>query len=491
MKSDFPPFRILDNLYYAGSRKYSCHLLDTGDGLILIDTGYAEDADRVIESVNLLGFRIKDVKIILHSHGHLDHTGASVKIARMSGAKTFLSKKDQRCVPFVPDFDIRDGDVIRLGNTAIECVASPGHTAGTMSFFFDVRAEDGRVLRAGMFGGAGVNQLRSGYLRDRGISPFMRAEFYSSLEMLKKYHVDVMLGNHPYHAGTFEKYQRLRAGCRENPFIDPERWGNFLDETQRKTDEMLLSESRANFVNYAHRGASAACPENTFLSFNTGIFMGANGIETDVRRAKDGTLVLFHDDTMERTCHVIGSISDYTVEMTKQLRVRGGSMGLEDRICTLRDFLDHFAYRYLYLAVELKEKGVAEETADLLREYNRKNMTVVTSFDLEELCAFKRYAPEFRCGYLTKDTGDEMLSRLMENGIEEYCPHAGNVTEENVLKWHRLGFNVRAWGVGNEEIMKKCVDSHCDGMTVNFPDRLQKYLEEKAESGAAKASPMK
>ena len=66
------------------------------------------------------------------------------------------------------------------------------------------------------------------------------------------------------------------------------------------------------FVNYAHRGASEYLPENTMLAFYTGIYMGANGIETDVQRCKDGTLVLFHDDTLLRVTGEAGSVEDYT-----------------------------------------------------------------------------------------------------------------------------------------------------------------------------------
>ena len=66
------------------------------------------------------------------------------------------------------------------------------------------------------------------------------------------------------------------------------------------------------FINYAHRGASTYCPENTMLSFYTGVQMGANGIETDVQRTKDGILVLFHDDTITRVTGKEGSVADYT-----------------------------------------------------------------------------------------------------------------------------------------------------------------------------------
>ena len=79
-----PPFRMIGNVYFVGTVEASSHMIDTGDGLILIDTGYEETADVIVESMNTLGYDIKDVKIILHSHGHYDHTGGTAKILSLA-----------------------------------------------------------------------------------------------------------------------------------------------------------------------------------------------------------------------------------------------------------------------------------------------------------------------------------------------------------------------------------------------------------------------
>ena len=82
-------------------------------------------------------------------------------------------------------------------------------------------------------------------------------------------------------------------------------------------------------------------------------------------------------------------------------------------------------------------------------------------------------------GYLTKTVDDALIQTLLEIGVDELCPHASIVTAEAVEKWHRLGFNVRAFGVSNVEVMKSLYDIGVDGMTVDFPDRLAEYIEEK------------
>ena len=231
-----------------------------------------------------------------------------------------------------------------------------------------------------------------------------------------------------------------------------------------------------HFVNYAHRGASAYLPENTLLAFYTGIYMGANGIETDVQRAKDGTLVLFHDDTLLRVTGQPGAVSDYTFDQLQRFDVTKD--GFSDKIVSLEDFLRHFAFRDVTFAIELKGAGVEKDTADLLRKYDLKDKAVVTSFELDYLKTFRSCAPEFQIGYLTASIENSTLEMLREMGAEEYCPEAHLMTPELVKKWHGLGFRVRAWGVYNPDLMRHACACGADGMTVNFPDLLTAHLKE-------------
>ena len=224
------------------------------------------------------------------------------------------------------------------------------------------------------------------------------------------------------------------------------------------------------FINYAHRGASEYAPENTFLSFYLGIYMGANGIETDVQITKDGVPVLFHDDTLKRVTGEEGAIPDYTLSELKEFWVKNN--GLKDKIVTLEDFLIHFKDRDITFAIELKGDNTAKVTADLLRKYNLKDKTVVTSFKYKELLDLKSYAPEFTAGYLAEGLDETVLIKMKQDGIEEFCPEAKFITKELCQKWQDLGFNVRAWGVFNQELMKTAYNAGVNGMTVNFPDKL-------------------
>lgn len=234
---------------------------------------------------------------------------------------------------------------------------------------------------------------------------------------------------------------------------------------------------KSGFVNYAHRGASEYLPENTLLAFYTGIFMGANGIETDVRRTADGVLVLFHDKTLERVTGDPRTVEECTLDELMELNVQKNEFC--DKIVVFEDFLKKFAFRDITFAIELKGEGVEIETADLLRKYNLVEKTVITSFKLDYIKKFIAYASEFEFGLLTKEVTPELEAELLSLGATEICPLATTLTAEDVERWHSMGFRVRAWGVKDEEIMKHVCKCGADGMTCNFPDKLTDYINSK------------
>lgn len=233
---------------------------------------------------------------------------------------------------------------------------------------------------------------------------------------------------------------------------------------------------KKNFVNYAHRGASEYCPENTLLSFYTGVYMGANGIETDVQLTKDNVAVLFHDDTLLRVTGEKGSVFDYTLEELKTFWVKKND--LRDRIITLEEFLFRFKDFDLTFAIELKGDKTALSTAKLIEKFGIQDKVVATSFKYSEIVDMHEAMPTLRLGYLTSEVSDELLEKMKKDGINEVCSKASIVNSGNCKKWHDMGFNVRAWGVENTELMEKVLDAGVDGMTVNFPDKLtEKFVK--------------
>ena len=230
-------------------------------------------------------------------------------------------------------------------------------------------------------------------------------------------------------------------------------------------------------INYAHRGASEYAPENTLSSFYLGLLQGANGIETDVQKTKDGTLVLFHDDTLDRVTDHKGKLSDYTFEELSKVKVYGNStLGFYDKIVTLREFLEKFSGYDISFAIELKGEGVEKDSLSMIKEFGVLEKTTFTSFKFEYIKKIKELDSDARVGWLTVNPGMDEIKALLSIGGEEMAPKAEFITEDmmKVLESHNLG--VRAWGVSSVELMKKMCSLGVSGMTVNFPDRLCQYL---------------
>jgi metallo-beta-lactamase class B len=203
-----------------------------------------------------MGFDPKDIKIILHTHGHTDHYGASAEFKRMYGCKLVISKIDAELVKrsnissgfyplaTLPPFDeeIEDGDIIELGDVKIRCVLTPGHTEGVMSFFFDVEYE-GKTYTAGLFGGAGTNAITLPYICKNGYSDDLPMKMLSSIELLKKEKVDIHLGNHPGNNRTLEKREKQLAEG-GNPFIDADSFTDFLESLEKKVHGIILENAK-------------------------------------------------------------------------------------------------------------------------------------------------------------------------------------------------------------------------------------------------------
>ena len=233
------------------------------------------------------------------------------------------------------------------------------------------------------------------------------------------------------------------------------------------------------FITYAHRGASEYYPENTLSSFYAGVEMGANGIENDIQRTKDGVLVVFHDDTIDRVTDGSGKVADYTYRELLKFTVKNEKYNRFDKIMTFEEFLKYFSWRDLTLAIELKQLGIAKEVIDMIDDYGARDKCIITSFKYDELVAAREYDKDFRLGYLYSGATDsDRIEKLKAINATQACPKAASLTPDELKLIHQNGFECRAWGIVNTEIMAAAVEMGVDaGMTVNFPDKLIEYLK--------------
>jgi metallo-beta-lactamase class B len=241
-----PAFAIATNLYYVGNKQFSSHLLVGTKEVVLFDTPYPTHFDMLTNSIRCVGVDPKKVTLILHTHGHYDHYGATRRMVNLSGAKTAIHALDlgkptkphviepgfiQRFVerngwlyePFDVDILLKHGDTFDIGGTVIHCHHTPGHTRGAMTFTFDVRIAGGQH-RAMLIGDPGLISFRN-----RGMGyPGDREDFARSLDYWMRLEGDVFLGSHPWANNTLQKYERRQEGETPDPFLDPEERLRFL-----------------------------------------------------------------------------------------------------------------------------------------------------------------------------------------------------------------------------------------------------------------------
>lgn len=247
------PFRITEQIYYVGNAWVGAYLIDTGDGLILLDTTTAETSYQLVDSICRLGFQPRNIKLILLSHAHIDHDGAARFIQELTQAKLYLSTEDDafrhtdaasyvgldlkfKPYDYTVDVHYADSEAICLGEVKIRTLLTPGHTPGTTTFFIEAPAPDGGTLTAAMHGGVGVLTMSDEAFRQSGLSPELRRRFIRDCDAMKHMPVDICLPSHPAHAPLFEMRDRGWGG--ENPFIDPNGWANFLESRVKFAKEL-------------------------------------------------------------------------------------------------------------------------------------------------------------------------------------------------------------------------------------------------------------
>ena len=252
------PVCIFGNLYFVGTIPASTHILKTKDGLIMFDSGYQETLYMVIDNMYRLGLNPHDIKMIIHTHGHVDHFGATAALQKMTGAKAGIAELDKTYVtgeenlswadeldltliPFTPDFIYTDGDVLSFGGVDIKCIATPGHTPGTTSFVFDV-TDGEKTLTACLLGGVGFNSMQKSFLKKYNLSEDTRNAFPDSMDRFGAIEADIFLGNHAVNNNTPEKIERVLNG-EKDAFICKGENKEFAEHTKQRYLDMIKGEN--------------------------------------------------------------------------------------------------------------------------------------------------------------------------------------------------------------------------------------------------------
>jgi metallo-beta-lactamase class B len=244
----FPPFHIADNLYYVGSKGLANYLITTPQGNILINSDLEANVPLIEASIEKLGFKFKDTKILLISHAHWDHDAGSAMIKEMTGATYMVMDADAGVVesggktdfaygsspttlyrPAKVDRVLRDGDEVKLGGTVLIAHLTPGHTKGCTTWTMQV-TERNKTYNVVILGSPNVNP---GYkLIDNKAYPEIAEDYERMWRVLKLLPCDIFLGAHGSYFGLEEKYPLMKEGS-ANPFVDPGGYKKYIAQKEQ------------------------------------------------------------------------------------------------------------------------------------------------------------------------------------------------------------------------------------------------------------------
>jgi metallo-beta-lactamase class B len=246
------PFEIFDGVWWVGTEGLAAYLFETSDGLILLDVGMPQAAEQVLANIGGLGLDPANVRVLLNSHAHFDHSGGLAAVKAATGARLVASAEDRPALetgtypgwesrtvlnfpPVTVDRVIADGETVTVGERTLTAHVTPGHSAGCTSWSFEVVA-DGEPVRALVFCSASVALNR--------LAPDPQvADYRGTLARMKAMDVDAWLAPHPEQMGLAEKRARLgRDG--PHPFVDPGEKDRRIADFEAAFEEALARQRR-------------------------------------------------------------------------------------------------------------------------------------------------------------------------------------------------------------------------------------------------------
>ena len=243
----FPPHKIVGNLYYVGTEALGSYLVSTPLGLILINSDYERTVPVIRKSVEDLGFKFTDIKILLGSHAHGDHMEGDAAVVEATGAQPMAMAEDipalqQMRIPGGkphPSYKVlHDGDEVTLGGTTLVAHLTPGHTRGCTTWTTKIQ-DGGKSYDVVIIGSVGVNQGTQLVANNQAIAE----EYKKSFRILRSLKCDIPLGSHPAMYSLSEKYPKLGKG--PNPFIDPQGYKTEIDIQETAFNAVLDQQLKA------------------------------------------------------------------------------------------------------------------------------------------------------------------------------------------------------------------------------------------------------
>ena len=224
---DLEPVKIFDNVYAVGNSETAVYAVTSSEGIVLLDAGFENKAESLVQQLQKLGLDPARVKYILLGHGHADHFGGSKYFQDKYGTKIATTAADWDLINApargggggakpAKDVVLAENQPFKFGDLTITLSEIPGHTPGSLAFIFPVK-DKGQTRMAGLFGGT---VLTTGILTTDALKQYIQSIAHY-LDAAKKMNVDVELQNHPIFDGMPDKLAKLKSAKASdpNPFV--------------------------------------------------------------------------------------------------------------------------------------------------------------------------------------------------------------------------------------------------------------------------------
>lgn len=255
------PFHLYGNTWYVGTQGLSAILITSPGGHVLIDGTLASNAEQIEANIRALGFRLRDIRVILNSHAHADHAGAIARLAQDTGARVWASANGARALmaggndPDDPQYGsiagypavarvavVKDGGSVRAGAVSVTAHYTPGHTPGSTSWTW-TSCEGSRCLA--MVYADSLTAVSNTHYRfsDDPSHPHRVEDFRQSIASVAALPCDVLLTPHPDASGFIERIERREPGTTAAALVDTRACKNYAADARKRFDARLRQEA--------------------------------------------------------------------------------------------------------------------------------------------------------------------------------------------------------------------------------------------------------
>jgi metallo-beta-lactamase class B len=245
----FPPHKIMDNFYYVGTKELASFLFVTPQGNILMNSDYEASVPVIKASMEKLGFKFSDIKILIAGHAHPDHVGGDILVKELTGAQVVVGRLDEAKTrefktagkEHPVDRLVDEGDTVTLGGTTLTAHVMPGHTRGCLAWSTELK-EGGKSYYTFI-----ECSLNGQFLQSLDQYPGIIEDFRATYKKARTFPVEVWVSSHASFYGLAAKYEELqkRGPGDPNPFIDPEGYKAHVDEYEKSFEAALARPPQA------------------------------------------------------------------------------------------------------------------------------------------------------------------------------------------------------------------------------------------------------